>query len=570
MKINPQIEKYIKRVCKDKELRFYALCFCNDLIEKNKDKTFTREDFETLVIDGEEFEQDVVKKIFARQEVASFEEVFYQILQHNLSEICYEWGYGAGGITGVYNNQENFIEIYRDIYENNSKRTRIKELKDYLKGKKNYEKDGFMERYKHDLYHELGHVLSKKTFKNEQVVKVGCSNIYFNDFEYSSVDINLDTQKILNMENGRDWDFLNLLCMIKGIRLLDEIYNETFTCKTENTLFIKKEPISVFDESKFEQKNSLLPLCAYSNFYNIIKLVDILAKDYSVKEFMFNSKHIKEAIYNLDISDFTLALVKQDLINTYLLSNKNDSTRFSTIKALNNYLDFNPYYIFCYVLAFLHDEYNKLGSNDDSKIISNIDKYNLIAQNLLIEGIKNKWSNKIYDNNVVKDKKFFEELNEVLKTIDSYILYPKDEKEYYQKNEQGEVVKVIKTHYKTMPLSLLSKKCEGYAHLNSFNSLVEDVKITSKVYGNEIENFNEIMTFLKQQEDLGKDYCSLMQEHNDILLNKALENKEKRKEHKLKKEIEQGRKNQSKKIHKIKPLKNIKEKVEEQENENKV
>ena len=135
MSVLTEIEEYLDKVCKDKELKLYALSYCIDILNVNKDKTFTKEDFETLTIDNEEVEQDIVKTLFKDKTIVSFEEVFVETLKQNLQSI--DFMPEKDNLTcALYNTHYKTITVIdkeKWYLESEKKKERIKILKNSLK-----------------------------------------------------------------------------------------------------------------------------------------------------------------------------------------------------------------------------------------------------------------------------------------------------------------------------------------------------------------------------------------------------------------------------------------------------
>ncbi len=70
-RIKKEFRKYLKQVCKNRELRMYATSFFADFCAKYEGQHFTKDNFEMLEVEGKPIEQDIVKDIFSKQEKAS-------------------------------------------------------------------------------------------------------------------------------------------------------------------------------------------------------------------------------------------------------------------------------------------------------------------------------------------------------------------------------------------------------------------------------------------------------------------------------------------------------------------
>lgn len=526
--IDPNYKKelmaFIKSVCKDKELRLLTLNFCLDVLDKNQGKTFVREDFETLNVDGKEVEQDIVKIIFKNgKQVATFEEVFINILSFNLNKIEFVKGYDKDSTVGTYNLESKTISIKDYLFKYSKflgyklfKRERIRKLKKLLeKGLGEPLSEVAMD-FKTNLYHELSHVLERKTFENGKYIKKGVDDIIIivKDKEYLSYPaLNIDTallndycNKIKENEQFKSLEGLKIL----GSNFIAEIFNQEFAYITENNLKIEKVTNKLSKESLFEQKSELVGDCAYNIYYDIVNFIKLACDDIKVKEVKFNSKPLLEKLYKLNVNNDKLYKIRDNIIEELFLSEL-----FLFINTLKS-MELKPYSLLSLIIGLSQYFYIK-------KEKDKVDKYKIIAQDLLIESIKNNWEDKIYDNNIVKDKEFFIKLNQTLETIDSYILYP-SEKIVYLLEDNGQEYETASYDSSILPLQTLARNYY-HSHIYSFYSFIQEAELTVNIYKEEINGLEEIMTFLEKQKTLEENYRNFLKTNNEKLLKYAINNK---------------------------------------------
>jgi len=86
-KLENEFISHLKAVCGSRELRSFAKDFYVDFCYKHEGQVFTKDNFETLNINGKEVEQDVVKHVFKHKETATAEEIFVYLFKHNISSM---------------------------------------------------------------------------------------------------------------------------------------------------------------------------------------------------------------------------------------------------------------------------------------------------------------------------------------------------------------------------------------------------------------------------------------------------------------------------------------------------
>jgi len=105
-------ERYINKVCKDKKTREYAMSYYDDFCKYYRGKLFTRDDFEKIIVNGQEVEQDGVEELFNGKTTATPEEVMMTFFQTRVKKI--KVADANKGITGYYDPKGKQIVLSRN------------------------------------------------------------------------------------------------------------------------------------------------------------------------------------------------------------------------------------------------------------------------------------------------------------------------------------------------------------------------------------------------------------------------------------------------------------------------
>ena len=91
MSVSQQIklehDRYIDKICNSKKLRRFTKEFFVELCKYYDDQDFTKDNFETLVIDGKETQQDIVTFLFKDKKQVSAGEIYLYLLKNNIKKM---------------------------------------------------------------------------------------------------------------------------------------------------------------------------------------------------------------------------------------------------------------------------------------------------------------------------------------------------------------------------------------------------------------------------------------------------------------------------------------------------
>jgi len=532
-----ELAKYLKKVCKDPIMRKCTLEFYDDLIMQYDGKLFTSDDFEKMTINGVEMEQDIVKDLFSEKDSATIDEIFLYNFKRNIKEVSWmtkkDYMRNNPGTAGLVNTPEKRLALAQlhivpweepkfclplkplDMSGKEYSKLVQKKLSDFKKDLKKQKKDDIKKAYKHTMYHELGHVLEKKTFNDGQFVKTGITRsiiaIDEKDKECYLVQGEVTEESIENIKNKEKSkqkakramkrqkketqglsieDIINALSF-DGEIALSEIWNEIFASKVDKTLEIVYEKYGFCVTDKACSKTKMIGKCGYNKDYDIAKLVEFLMDDDKIMMGQFNSTNVTEKIENLKISQETLDNIKKSFIDFFAYRPGDNSEVETVANKLDKYE----------ALTSLIGIYNsgdmlENGKNDDKTI-----KYKGQVQDILVEGIANDIRAKLEDPNVVKDKKFFEKIDNVMKTIDNVILYPEDAFNVFRTRD-GECLMIPVSQY-----ALCNPESKRF-------SLLEELRVETMnaVKETGLKDIEEFMPYAVNEEKLNEDYVNYIAE----------------------------------------------------------
>ena len=535
--IENEFKMHLKKVCKSSILRHLALEFFYDLDKKFEDLTFSANTFESLNLDGEYFRQDIVNDLFSKKTEATACEVFLYLFKSNVKRLNF---FTIGGksknnfLSGYFNALDKIMRIrklypnigklkYSDlkksIYSNKTRPPEISEREwKELKKKNNYEmrklianlkklkqearEESFKQilaEYKHVLYHELCHVFELKTFNNRKLIKNTFSNLLIcKKFKFLHLQYLLkDTKYIDDTIDNKYYQLINEM-EIEGSIAISEILNEELASILDNTYQIS--PVHTTQEKRSMTKSILSGSCTYNRNYDIASFIHLALPNENILDFRFNSSEPIEKLNNLNISADTMNLYRKKLIK--LISEKDPQLQGeNAIKAISQLIErSNIFSILCIIVGYTDILY----SENDVNLSEVISDCKAIAQGILIEGIKNNLIDQINDESVAKDEEFFICLNDCLKTIDNFSIYP--DQYYYAFHRTNDMLTSITRDSEILSIEKYCKKYSNLSHLSSFNELVNLAKDLVKLYSGKIENLDEIMTFLKKQQSLDQAY----------------------------------------------------------------
>jgi len=523
--------KYLKKVCKNRELRSYALDFFHDLKSLYKNRTFTRKDFETLRINGVETEQDVVKTVFQDKDKVAIDELFYNIFKANvksLSFFTFSWIY-ENDTTGYYSHKYRAVRIKRQRLDipkavassetNPTKENKQKEKERLAKLKKAAQAER-SESLKHIVYHELGHVLDTKTFADGKYFKHNLTDqvLIYHGKKVYPIDCDEITetslQEAIDFSNyQKDHDHVTSDGVLRlgknnGLNNISEVLNEEFACFTDKSFSLSSTPIFDNKKSKFIKRAHLQGSSAYNKNYDIVKLLEIILDSTDKKSLKLNSDPIKNSINGLKISKSTIKKIKDTYSNLFLSSL--GSMKPKALEDFDEKLDkLDIYSTIGTILRAANIIYNY--KNNDSLTQSN-DDYKILIQGLLLEGIKNKISAELKNKDIVKDEKYYSKINEHLHTIDNFILYPQGEDIFLKANPSSLAYpdKVIVNHLTCYSVKKYAKEYPRLFHLQQFDELVKNVR--QSLCGKEY--IVDGMSFFQKQKSLDSAYSTHIREQH--------------------------------------------------------
>lgn len=446
-----QYIKHLNRVCSNAEWRGYAVEFFDALSKKYDGKMFTRDNFLSLKIAGNEIEQDAVKALFKDKEQVSADELFCYLFKKNVQELSKIKLPRMSDTSGFFDPHLKYVGIIeRPIYvkmpsivkpisnipPNETKEQKKQRLKDERERKKQskieareiykrqYEaikRERSLD-YKNTLFHELSHVFEVQTFNNGRYIVTG-QNQRLNVCGAVAYSVNLEreiTTEVLGRglkealsRKRKDFDVDMFIDRLRGggARALSEVLNEEFACKVNGTFKLVNKPSFICD-SEYLRKVRFETHCSYAEDYDIAALLQLAIKDYDSDEIRFNALGLADKINGLNISDEALQAAKKGFVENFA---KIGEIPFQ--KELEERLSKADKYE---TIALLMGEAGSSQQYFGDEIV-NSDDFKIVLQNMLVSAIKEDIMDKLNDESVVKNEEFFKGVNETMTIVDGVV-----------------------------------------------------------------------------------------------------------------------------------------------------
>ncbi len=541
--IKQQFEEHLKKVCKDTSVREYVISFFDDFVTKYDGVVFTPEDFETLIIDGNEVKQDVVLGIFADgKKEATAEEIFVWLFKTNIKKIKY--GILDYALDGSVSVQDKTLEIrkrpLRDFFtmpkraelephigeSKREARKRIKESKKHYKelvGKEKERASNYRSQVlKNTIYHELSHIFEIKTFMGGKYAKTNMSKRVY---DISGKKTLFTVYEQVSMAGFKPTEYLNLkdeLSLEKkleiipqifeeyGERTISEILNETNALKIAKNFVVSQHYLGQLNAPS--SKTYLKGTCTYNFNYNISELIRMSIGSGQEKNLRFNPTAVINRInsslcsteFIQQIKEFAMSIIADEKgMASMMLGTLDNAQQKRFFDAIKNALSEADTYKTMEILMGYCDILEKLTSKENETVA----KLKSCVQAILIESIKNDILAKLNDPNVKKDSEFFTNFNETLRQIDNLIIYP-----------CGESVlpfgagTTVQKDILWLSIDKHAKKYPKYLGMLAFSELIDSAYDAVANYMGEIPGLFEEMTFLVGQDKLDAEFEELKAE----------------------------------------------------------
>lgn len=560
-------ERYLKhlyKVCKNKSLRRYATEFFDDLCEKYAGKIFTAEDFATEIVEGKEVKQDVVVDLIEKQGCVTMPEIYLYLFENNVKSIKY-----YNRFTGAVEGDNDFVSkkvrvktySIKEFYKPSKVMPRsvpynpdmpkaeydrlckIEEKKAKIAQKEENKRAwkqaivNWKEKHHHVLYHELAHVDELETYGGRKIVgNHFCSDERFvreNDRKYtqvrptffmSSAEIDEEDEKMQKPISNEE---LLIRAMRDGKVAISEIFNEEFACEVEGTLNFQ-EPnrlvMEITQENRtifYSRKIELAGNCDYNQNYDYACMVRALLGDLDFKRARFNSKevirrinasaidinYVHARIANLIDKAIEVAPTPEKITITQDGQSKEvkmrgDAEIFEYFKSKLDGMNFYQTLCLCFGVP-------KIAQASNCKMYQDYiaPEARKITQEILIEAIRANLERDFADESLPKDENFFKRLDQTLRAIDNFILYPYDDVRLRVEGEKEE------KYFKSTYLYPAKKMIEDYTepHVTAFGKLISMAEEFLGLYPDMHSDF-----FIKQLE-IAEKYQEIKQIHDEII-----------------------------------------------------
>lgn len=551
-KLRKEYIRHLKNTTSRRNLRKYAIEFYDDLSKKYEGKVFTRDDFETLNVDGKEIEQDVVKHVFKDKNTATAEEIFTFLFKQNVKSIYLgKKGAGfAGNVSGYLDASTQILGLKKKdlmiaVMFNQNRPGR--EFKKFQKQNYEYAVEKREKAYREVLYHELSHVFEVKTFGKRKYYK-NANGVFFKAgiFKYIrsgescikqeniAKDIEKDALLIKNKYRDTPSDVLNIYKNI-GKTSLFEIFNEISAQKVAKDALDLSKASTGFGvmAEKARCKISLNGYCGYNKNYPMLELLKLaLPEDMKETDFKFNTKRLEENINKLNISKKTLdnarIAITDDICagyaETFRRMNINSSEEkvkkvieqeYEFIKQIVDGLKDADAVDVVYTLMGVSENFEDIGLNSNCK---------KELQAIFVESIKNDIISQLKDEKIEKNQDFFEKIDKTLQKIDENLYYP-DRDIQFLKHNPSNPPNPIKNITEMISISTVERFAEEKdcpKNIKVFAELTSEVKKALKEHN--LKGFES--EFFKEQDKIEQKYQDILKEEQVAKLEQEVAKKQ--------------------------------------------
>ena len=532
--LKQKLEIYLKKVCKHELLRELTLQYFDDLSAHYAGRTFKREDFDTLTINGKVIEQDIVKDLLSTKTELTAQEVFLYLFKANVKHLSFFDKVFYSPLAGSFSPVAKIITVLQHedsslddfvhtplirpegITDKEWKKQRKQLLKDedtrlMQALEKAHQKARDEEPIKQDLYHELSHVFETCTFKRRKHIKIG-----------------LEKLSVIKSKKNAFKEIMS-----EGETAFAETLNELFSHNLLN-LQILNEIYYPVEKSGFVIKSKLQTDSGYNVNYDLAKLFALVLGNTRLDEVRFNSSLALKKLSRLNLTAKELTQIINDF-KYYILDNslvEEDSAN----TFITNLQTCNTAQIFNFMLGY--------ATNSENGNRFNIVK--TFIQTMLIKHIAYQISIALQNPKIAKDKKFFISLNNTLTSIDSALLYPNRLLTYKVPNPSNPISPLTQEVEEIECYSIedYSQAYPKLSNLTSFNQLITTVKQYLALHPElEVE-----LPFLQQQAEIQAKLKTLQQQHEQALLSEkqAIKQRLKAKQRQQKQQQKQKQNNTNK------------------------
>lgn len=475
-KLRDEYLEYLKKVCEEKSMRQCALDFYDDLTKTFGHVKIARDDLEVYTLYGKKTEQDVAC-LFDNKKYISVNELFVFLIKNNIDKMAYYAQKDTRNAVGFCNAVEKNLGICLPMIST-KKMSKLHHIVDIIKKTPNIveikcEYDSVTSKMKTIMYHELSHVLELKTFNKREIIKNTFSDMYLIRDRYGVYRINA---RAYSDKMSQAKKFIQMQ-KIKGSDAISECLNELFSGEILNSLYLSTNLTENLIQDKYISKRSLPNYIKYVEDYDITVFLKYAISNAKDIHYRTNSIDIIDKINNIKISPQNMDYYKKRflLIAKGLIPNKKDKN--FNIEFADLFMNMDTYSTICTILGMSKSK--NVGQSLQSEL-------KMLLQEMLIDAIKNKLVDNLNDKKVPKDDFFCKQINNMLFTIDSLILYNNDcygKKVYFDKDENVYFSNLFRQTY------------NDYGAVNEYAKLLGAIEFYVQKYSNVIDK--DKIPFLK-------------------------------------------------------------------------
>ncbi len=409
-KCRRQFIKHLKSVCKDKTIRMYALKYYNDLIKFRENVTYSSDDFDTITLNGEIVQQDVVNALMSNGNRATIDEIFTYLFKQNVNKIS------------IIELERDGLRITQGLYNIYTKDIKIAPKKINLQV----------------ISHELNHVLETHCFSNGAIFYYGLESnkfveynrLYKNAFLKNNTDNLISCQNrcissdIISQELKLSYDhhspyYLKKRSIANGAKALNEIMNECLTQIINNTLNLNTPEFSVFPETGISECVLSGSNAIYQEDFGIMTAFLIASRPKDWMNIKFSPQKV--------IDNFNMQTISTEKAQYFVSELENIGSVLGSVFEMHDIIEntakTNAYNFLCIILG-MKRTFSDLKKSDYPEKYDIMLELKLLAQATIFENIARRIDNELNNDEIVKNDEYFLSLDEIIDILTSVILYP--------------------------------------------------------------------------------------------------------------------------------------------------
>lgn len=508
--LKEKFKKHLYKLSSDESMREMVLEFYDNFSKLFHNEFYTRDDFDTIDLDGTVIEQDVVKNLFKDKTVDRvsaielYVELFCQDVKSikpidfgddSMKEGCYD--FKSKCLTLKKTSPEDLYYKYisgKDLKEEFPKqyKKRVKNIRKSMDDilKENDETYAPVVRYcidtakrkdKETMSHELAHVFAMRLFQRKFCMDCYVKGLLVRVNRYQAIIDNgagkfCYKDNLLKLKRGSVQRRVaeSMFC---GLREIAEISNEVLSRKILDGKVGLQSNENRLHYLTRENYISRMELCSdvlYNANYYILRFLDCIKPGFEDDVMKCKKSSIVQEIKDLEIDSQVLHDCQERIANlAKQMPELSIQDECVLAEALNNMGAFNTILFCCSMIRFV--------KNSEKRNVFN--NFTIESQAILVQAIKEKITSELKDQNIEKNEEFFKQVSDTLFEVGSYLLLPNEEGVYEYLPKYAHELDSNIHKFTTHSTKRFAEEHPNLKHIAIFNELVNDVR-------QEINKFN--------------------------------------------------------------------------------